>query len=99
MDSYVYLRLVMVTYGIVTFSYGYLRIVTSSYGYLRKSASVVSPCEILKIAKFRRLGAVILHFITDQIRTVTSTYDPADACVRAASTYPYRSIRGGRNST
>ena len=28
---------------------------------------------------------------TDQLRTVTSTYDPADACVRAASTYPYLS--------
>ena len=83
-DRYVYLR-------IVTFSYGYLRIVTFSYGYLRKSASVVSPCEILKISKFRRLGAVILRFITDQLRTVTSTYDPADACVRAASTYPYLS--------
>ena len=27
----------------------------------------------------------------DQLRTVTSTYDPADACVRAASTYPYLS--------
>ena len=43
---------------------------------------MVSPCEI---------GAVILRFITDQLRTVTSTYDPADACVRAASTYPYLS--------
>ena len=83
-DSYVHLR-------IVTFSYGYLRIVTFSYGYLRKSASVVSPCEILKISKFRRLGAVMLRFITDQLRTVTSTYDPADACVPAASTYPYLS--------
>ena len=75
----------------VTFSYGYLRIVTFSYGYLRKSASVASPCEILNISKFRRLGAVILRFITDQLRTVTSTYNPAGACVRVASTYPYLS--------
>ena len=74
-----------------TDSYVHLRIVTFSYGYLRKSASVATPCEILKISKFRRLGAVILRFITDHLRTVTSTYDPADACVRAASTYQYLS--------
>ena len=74
-----------------TNGYVHLRVLTFSYGYLRKSASVASPCEILKISKFRRLGAGTLRFNTDQLRTVTLTYDPADACVHAASTHPHLS--------
>ena len=74
-----------------TDNYVHLRIVAFSYVYLRKYASVATPCEILNISKFRRLGAVILRFTTDQLRTVTSTYDPADACACATFTYSYLS--------